>query len=137
MSSADKSHKCEALVLMCIDFRFREQMQEKLQKKGLKNYDLLAYPGASLCLSSAANPAQKPLLDAINISKNLHDTKKVVIVEHEDCGAYGGSSSFESLDDEIAAHKEKLTLAVKAIEAEIGLPCIGYFAKLDGEFSAL
>ena len=99
MGSDTKGHNCEALVLMCIDFRFWQDIQKHLAKNGLKNYDMLAFPGASLGLSSGSNPAQKPLLNAISISQNLHGIKKVVIVDHEDCGAYGGSSSFPSFDE--------------------------------------
>jgi len=137
MNTSGQHNKCDVLVLMCIDFRFRENVQNSLKKIGLKSYDLVVYPGASSSLSSEKHSAFRPLLDAINISQNLHGIKKVVIVDHEDCGVYGGSSSFESFDDEKTAHREKIALARKAIEAETGLPVEGYLAKLDGKLETI
>ncbi|KKR79204.1 MAG: hypothetical protein UU22_C0002G0031 [Parcubacteria group bacterium GW2011_GWA2_40_8] len=137
MSSVSKGHTCEALVLMCIDFRFRESVQENLKAKGIKSYDIMAFPGASLGLSSDSNPAQKPLLNAITISKNLHNIQRVVIVDHEDCGAYGGSSNFVSLDEEKAEHREKMILAARAVKAEVDLPIETWLARLDGTLEAL
>jgi len=128
---------CEVLVLMCMDFRFRACVQENLEAKGIRSYDLIAFPGASLGLSSGTNPAQKPLLNAITIAKNLHNIQRVVIVDHEDCGAYGGSQNFASFDEEKAAHKEKLTLASKAVSIETDLPVDTWLARLDGTLEAL
>ncbi len=135
--SSGKTHGCAALVLMCIDYRFREQVQKNLQSRGLESYDIIAFPGASLGLASAKHPARSPLLNAIDIAKNLHGIQKVIVVDHEDCGAYGGASSFESPEAEKEKHQDNVVLARRAVDAEIGLPLEGLYARLDGTLENL
>ena len=61
----------------------------------------------------------------------------MVIVDHEDCGAYGGSNNFASFDEEKAAHREKLVLAERAIKSEVDLPTAKWLARLDGTLESL
>ncbi|OGY27133.1 MAG: hypothetical protein A2Z11_03190 [Candidatus Woykebacteria bacterium RBG_16_43_9] len=80
------SHKCTALAISCIDYRFVGKVRQYLIDQGLKdNYDLITVPGASLKLADVA--------DSISTSMRLHDPDEVYIFDHEDCGAYGVNNS--------------------------------------------
>lgn len=78
--------KIEALIIRCIDYRFVTQSRKFKENQGLTDkYDLLAFPGASKNIHQ--------VFDAIKISNRLHKPKKIVIMDHEDCGAFGSSDS--------------------------------------------
>ena len=83
------THICEALVVSCIDFRLQKKIQKWLSKN-FKNkaYDYVGFAGASKDL--------KIILKQLDISVRLHKIKQVVLIHHEDCGAYGKDNSEDS-----------------------------------------
>lgn len=134
---SENSHTCDAVVLMCIDFRFRKWVPEEIEKRDAKKFDLVSYPGASLSLTSEKSLAHDAILSAIEIARNLHNIREVIIVEHEDCGAYGGASAFESKDHEEAAHGERATAASALIQRVIGIPTRLFYARLEGKLERI
>ena len=81
-------HICDAVVVGCMDFRFKDFMRTFFDSylKG-KQYDTIRYAGATNELFM--------VLSQIDISVRLHKIKQVVLVHHEDCGAYGKEGNFE------------------------------------------
>jgi carbonic anhydrase len=55
------------------------------------------------------------LLKQIDISTRLHGINRVILVAHEDCGAYGGKRAFSSDEAEFSKHKEDLAKAKEII----------------------
>lgn len=53
----------------------------------------------------------------IALSKNLHDIKKVILINHTDCGAYGGRKAFASRDAEREAHRKDMNAAAQIVQA--------------------
>ena len=51
----------------------------------------------------------------VQIPCELHHVKKIIIVNHKDCGAYGGSKNFESLEKEDKYHISELKKAKEII----------------------
>ncbi len=89
-------HKCKALIISCIDFRFQSKIIEYAMGKGLEdNYDLVTVAGAVKSIEEDSF-----LMEQIDISYKLHGIEEVHILSHEDCGAYGGSQSFSSKEEE-------------------------------------
>lgn len=108
----------EALVLTCIDFRFHEKLKQALAKLKIKNYDLMALAGGAKNLASPKKSEyQKTVLDNIKLAADLHKIKKVILVNHIDCGAYGGSNSHKNLREEIAFHKSELKKADELVKS--------------------
>lgn len=106
-------HHCKAVVMMCVDFRFRKQTlyfaREYLQ---LIAFDLAGLPGSSRGVSKKSKMAQS----CFQVPCDLHEVEKVVMVHHEDCGAYGGSQRFNwDKEAEKKFHEEKLKEAEKII----------------------
>lgn len=109
-------HLKKILVVSCIDYRFWPQALSLLQKK-YRVFDLIQIAGASKNLTSPLEKEDKiTLLENIEISMKLHNTQKIILVNHIDCGAYGGSIRFQSQKEEIKFHKEELKKAKEIIQ---------------------
>jgi len=80
----------EALGLTCIDYRLVDDAVRFFAQLGLANeYDELALAGASLAaVSPKFTSANAAFWDQLAIAKDLHHIKKVVVLDHRDCGAY-------------------------------------------------
>lgn len=107
-------HGCRNLVVICMDFRFRKELVELLEKAGFPEFDLVSLPGASKAIIDEA--ARKAVFGAIDIAVEKHHCQRVIIVDHVDCGAYGGSSRFSSEEEEKDFHRERLAEAKKIAE---------------------
>ena len=125
-------HSCEAVVLCCIDFRFwRETMNFVEESLGIKDYDFPKIPGAAKYVNEGDGLA----MQCISVPCDLHHVKKIIIVNHEDCGAYGGSAKFNGdTKTEQKFHEEELRKAKKIIsERYSDKEIILIYAKLDKE----
>ncbi len=101
------SHTASNIVVACVDFRFQNEfLKECNQELGEKTFDYLTYPGASKSIIDAES--RSVIFSAIATLVKIHKTKTIVILDHIDCGAYGGSVMFDNLADEISFHIKKL-----------------------------
>jgi carbonic anhydrase len=103
----------DSLVISCIDFRFRPKIAAWIKKELNDSSDLVAIAGASKAILD--EDTQASVLKQIDIALRLHEIKTVFILDHIDCGAYGGSKEFTKKDDEVAMHKEELQKAGEVI----------------------
>jgi len=116
------SHETEYVVVQCIDHRFREFLIEWYAKNLPPAYDLISWAGSTKDLKS--------VLAQITICVQLHGVSYVVLIHHQDCGAYGGEQNFSR-----AQHQEALRTARQRIlsqhpQLQIAL----YYVTLDGVF---
>ena len=88
----EQQHSCEAVVVHCIDFRFQKAISEFLGKKFPGGYDRIAVAGGVKDL--VENGEHSAIFRNLKISFDLHHPKTIVLIQHEDCGAYGGSAGF-------------------------------------------
>lgn len=112
-------HTCTALVISCIDFRIQRCVEEWARKNlGEGNYDRVALAGGV--------KNRDVILGQVDISVRLHGIKKVILMNHEDCGAYGDEGTE-------AKHKEDLSEAAEVTRAKYPMLEIQtYYVKLDG-----
>lgn len=131
--SERQGHGCDALMLMCMDFRFRGWIPDKVAEKvGASSYDLISYAGGALLLGSDDPTEREVLLSQIKLSSKLHGIKAAILVDHEDCGAYGGSKAFASSHEEFECHRAKMGKAEAAIkEALPNLEVVKAYAWMD------
>jgi carbonic anhydrase len=117
-------HITDAIVVHCIDFRFQKYLDPWLQERfGHDNYDRVSLAGAVYDFDSVERQ--------IEISDRLHKIKKVILINHEDCGAYGAEGNYER-------HQADLEKAEKRLEKEFGhLDVEIYYLHLDGEFERM
>jgi|SRR3989344_1764333 len=101
-------HACKALIIHCIDFRFGKAIKKYLEEKNLLgDVDIVSVAGAVKNIEF--------IMGQIGISKKLHDIKQVILMNHTDCGAYGGRKVFSSDEEE----REKHLTDLKAAEMQI------------------
>lgn len=119
-------------MLTCIDFRFWRETLEFVEKElGLETFDFPSLPGSAKAVNECLAEADLAM-QCISVPCQLHEAKKIVIVNHEDCGAYGGSGKFVTREEEQKFHEEELKKAEEKIlqsfpEREVIL----VYAKLD------
>ncbi len=133
----NNQHTCEAVVLHCIDFRFRNMLCEYLQKRFPEGYDLVSVAGSVKRLA-ADSLKNNFVLEQIRISNKLHEPQISVLIQHEDCGAYGGSKAFANFDEELNTQKSELEKAEQILKKEFPQIRIEkYLARLSGEIVPL
>lgn len=109
-----KVHTCEAVVLSCIDFRFWESVSKFVKNDlGIEDFDLASIPGGVKSINES--DCDGVAGGCVKIPCELHNVKKIILVNHKDCGAYGGSSNFENSDKEDSYHIEELKKAKEII----------------------
>ena len=106
----EPTHSCKALVLHCIDFRFRKTLGEFLSSKFGESYDLVSVAGGVKELVSGSQD-HNFILAQLKISHTLHKPNTIVLIQHEDCGAYGGSKTFNTLQQEVEHQAHELQKA--------------------------
>jgi carbonic anhydrase len=114
------AHVSDSCVVCCIDFRFQKHIR-KFADEYLKNktFDLIGFAGASKSLDI--------ILGQLDISVRLHQIKQVVLIHHEECGAYGAESTLERHAEDLK--KAKNAILAKWPNLQVGL----FYMKLDGK----
>jgi carbonic anhydrase len=109
-------HACDAVVLACIDFRFwKETMKFVEEELGIKSYDFPKLPGAAKAINECENEVDVPM-KCIGVPCDLHRASKIVIINHADCGAYGGARQFNGdIEAEQRFHEGELKRAKEKI----------------------
>lgn len=131
------SHNCEAVVLHCIDFRFHKELDNHFDKQFPRGYDLISIAGSCKGLLQDEEH-RKFLLEQFQISYRLHHPKTIALVQHEGCGAYGGSKNFSDVAAEQKFHQEEFQKAGKLLSCDFpDMQIEGYYAKLSGEITIL
>lgn len=106
-------HKVDNMVITCMDRRFQRAIRERLAEDyqvNIEDSDRLAYAGASQAIADGT------LIPQIELSYKLHDIKKVYVVDHTDCGGFGGLKAYDNDEQkELAVHMESMTRAQDSI----------------------
>lgn len=79
----------EAMLLSCIDPRTQEPVRSYMEKQGLLNkYSQFSIAGAAIGVVAPKFKAWQPAFwDNLGSSVQLHNIKKVIVLDHRDCGA--------------------------------------------------
>ncbi len=121
------NHECEACIVTCIDFRLQEHINRWVGENfELGSFDRVALAGGVKSLDV--------ILDQIKTSSRLHGIKRAVLINHEDCGAYG-TENIPDQAAEVEKHAEDLKTATERINLYLpNLSVDTYFLHLDGTF---
>ena len=116
-----KKNTTETVVVHCIDFRLQAYLDPWLQNKlGHGNYDRVSLAGGVFDIDT--------VLLQMRIAKKLHEIRSVVLVNHEDCGAYGAEGTPERHQADLGEASRKIKALFPDLEIET------YYLHLDGEF---
>lgn len=107
------SHQCKSLILHCMDFRLGEAIKNWLNENHLlNNCDIVSLAGATKGLAGDTGSKETEIiLKQIEISASLHGINQIILMNHTDCGAYGGRDAFESTEVEYHAHVQDMEKA--------------------------
>jgi hypothetical protein len=130
-----EKYHCDAAIVWCFDNRFELGFRKFLKRIGVANSDPIKVAGGAKCLASPDQESERQfVLEQIRKSIRLHGTRRVILMLHSDCGAYGGLASFgNNPAAERANHRTELTLARESLERAIpGVDVESYFVDFEG-----
>jgi carbonic anhydrase len=131
--SSKEHYTADACVVWCFDDRFYKLLKAFGKQEGLGHIDLVKIGGGAKALAGDASPDRDFVLNQIKTSSRLHGTKRVILMLHRDCGAYGGSKNFASADAEKGALAQQLAITHDFVKKQIPeLSVEAYFADFDG-----
>lgn len=117
-------HTCDCVVIHCIDFRFQKYINNWL-KTQLNDYiyDRVSIGGGVFDFYT--------ILKQVEISDRLHKVKKVILFNHEDCGAYGELGNYQRHQHDLVEAERKIEALFPHLDVET------YYIHLDGEFEEI
>jgi hypothetical protein len=130
-----EKYHCDAAILWCFDNRFDLGFRKFLKRIGVTHSDPIKIAGGAKCLASPElETDRKFVLEQIRTSMRLHDTKRVILMLHSDCGAYGGLPAFGGNPETEALHhqRELARAAANLLGAIPGVEVQGYFVDFEG-----
>ncbi len=133
-SQPDKYH-ADACVVSCIDARFELVTQKFLKKRKISWADLVKIAGGAKLFASPGQESDRSFaLEQVRTSVRLHQPKRVMLMVHSDCGAYGGLQAFGGNEErEAANHETELRSAAEFLRRNmpaIDIEC--YYLKFTG-----
>lgn len=138
--SPREPYRCDAAILWCFDNRFDLGFRKFLKRIGVANSDLIKVAGGAKCLASPEHETDREfVLEQIRKSMRLHGTRRVILMVHSDCGAYGGlAGGFGGDAQAEAAHhqRELARAAANLLQAIPGIEVQGYFVDFEGIWDA-
>lgn len=128
----DIAPKTDNLVITCMDLRFHKITRQVLledYKVDVEESDRLILAGSSKAVADGT------LIPQIEKSHELHGISNVWVVDHADCGGFGGIAAFENDESkEAQAHFESMARAQEAIHKVLPeLVVTTFLINLDGE----
>ena len=135
-----EKYQCDAAIVWCFDNRFDLGFRKYLKRTGIVYTDPIKVAGGAKCLASPEHEGDREfVLDQIRQSIALHRTKRVILIVHSDCGAYGGLEAFKNdAAAEAEHHRQELERAARILHAAIpGIAVEGYFVDFEGISKAL
>jgi hypothetical protein len=129
-------YQCDAAIVWCFDNRFELGFRKFLKRIGVRFSDPIKIAGGAKSLASPEIETDREfVLGQIRKSIQLHHTKRVILMVHSDCGAYGGLEGGFGGDTaaEMEHHRRELGAAAASLRQAIpGIEVDGYFVDFEG-----
>ena len=125
-------------VLFCFDHRFINNTNELLKRDPtIKSFDYFSLAGGSLgFLKNELGCWDKTCIEHIELAQKLHNIKKIIIIDHEDCEMY--KDYYKDLKKhpkrEKKYHINNLTELMEIFEKQFELTVDAFILNLDGSF---
>ena len=133
-----EKYLCDAAVVWCFDNRFDLGFRKFLKRIGVTNSDPIKIAGGAKCLASPDLETEREfVLEQIRKSMRLHGTRRVILMLHSDCGAYGGLAGAFNGDPVFEAVRQERELHCAAACLKRAIPSVdvqGYFADFEGVY---
>ncbi len=111
------AHHCKNALITCMDFRLFNGFIKWMKEQGYAgDCDIISLAGAGKGIVDGGE-AQSVLLKQLDISCNLHQSEKIILLHHSDCGAYAQSYKFANAEEEKKKQLADMNKAKKIIVA--------------------
>ena len=111
------SHTCSNALIRCMDFRLEPAIADYMKAHNLaSDTDIISVAGAAKDINDQA--FGDIVRGQLGLSKKLHDIQTIILMNHTDCGGYGGRSAFDSREAEWDHHVTQLNAASETLQAE-------------------
>ena len=131
-----EKYHCDAAIVWCFDNRFELGFRKFLKRVGVANSDPIKIAGGAKCLATPEHESDRQfVLEQLRKSIRLHGTRRIILMLHSDCGAYGGlEGGFQGdRERERRNHRADLELAAANLAAAIpGMAIETYFVDFEG-----
>ena len=118
-----------ALVICCKDYRYIQAIQRFVRRRGVRWYDLKATAGGLRALQDSPPVVKRWILRDVRLVHTMHGVRRIIIVQHHDCAAYGGTRAFKDFDHEMRFHRRQFQRAKRLLTRSLsGLRVEGFFA---------
>ncbi len=113
---------CRTCIIYCMDWRLspgKADIEKALIKNNITEpvFDRIIIGGAGKNLAAEnLSEEKKFLLAQIGIAVKFHGIEKLILINHTDCLAYGGSKKHSTTELEEAFHTDELELAANAVK---------------------
>lgn len=136
-------HKAKAVVVGCIDFRFRSFIDKYLHEQEFgDSYDLISVAGGSRdFIVPVEENDGRYAWKQLELSLKLHDPDMIIFVDHQDCGGYAQDGTIPG-GLEVEDDKQKHLTFLKELKEILlgkypGKVVKAFHADLDGNVHAL
>ncbi len=86
-----------AAVVWCFDDGWRPVLVRLVKARGYKRVDEIKCAGGAKTLGPRGDEVDREfVLRQILVSIEVHATRRIILMTHSDCGAYGGLKAFEN-----------------------------------------
>ena len=121
-------YTADACVISCFDARFDPALRKFLKRRGLVAFAHVKIPGSAKALAAPTCDADRDfVLRMVRASLDLHHPPRVLLIAHNECGAYPDAPA-EAVTGDLLRAAEVL----RAAEPSLRLEC--YFADFDGVY---
>ncbi len=135
-----EKYHCDAAIIWCFDNRFELGFRKFLKRVGVANSDPIKIAGGAKCLASPDPESDREfVLEQIRKSMRLHGTRRVILMVHSDCGAYGGLAGGFGGDERAEAEHHHTELQRAAVSLRKAIPEVevdAFFVDFEGVWSA-
>jgi hypothetical protein len=138
LDAPTEHYQSDGAVVWCYDQRFELTLRKFIKRRGLEHPDHIRVAGGAKCLATPEPELERQfVLDQVRKSIRLHATRRVLLMVHADCGAYGGKLAFANPEDERRHHLGELERAAACLTDNLpGIAVECYFADFDGVWAA-
>ena len=129
--SPPEVYTADACVITCFDARFDLTIRKFLKRRGIVLFDHVKIAGSAKPLADSQATSDGGcgcILNAVRTSIRLHRTSRVLIMSHNDCGAYPGVAA-----EVVAADAARAAAFLRGLEPSLEVE--SYFVDFDGVYS--
>jgi carbonic anhydrase len=116
--------KCDALVVHCMDYRLQKYLHPWIMSRfGADNFDIISLAGGV--------HDYEMVLKYVQLAVQVHSIKQVVLINHEDCRAYGRDGTYKRHKHDLMDAEQKIEVLFSDLEVET------FYLHLDGTFELI